>query len=269
MPSLAHWGWALVFVFDGGDGFPLAHGRRRPGEQVRARAEVYLAEHYFVVAVESELHHQPPRPDAAPFLLRHEREALPVAQPPAMLQEHGPRAGLRVPAPFPHRARLALALAGLGPYGGEEVPRPVAVARHGGGEPVRELGGVRGVDVGVVDERARRLGAGDARTEVRLEQLVLGRVGEESRERARRRRLVGEARRRGYHSVSGFRSRETRTSPICCGVSAARARVVYTRARSTPNSRQNNRIRTPIRRSISFSQEKLTFSRSFETRTGS
>jgi hypothetical protein len=101
MPSLAHWGWALVFVFDGGDGFPLAHGRRRPGEQVRARAEVYLAEHYFVVAVESELHHQPPRPDAAPFLLRHEREALPVAQPPVRLHEHGPRASLRVPAPFP------------------------------------------------------------------------------------------------------------------------------------------------------------------------
>jgi hypothetical protein len=202
MPSLAHWGWALVFVFDGGDGFPLEHGRRRPGEQVLARAEVYLAEHYFVVAVESELHHQPPRPDAAPFLLRHEREALPVAQPPVRLHEHGPRASLRVPAPFPHRARLALALAGLGPYGGEEVPGAVAVARHGGGEPVRELGGVRGVDVGVVDERARRLGAGDARTEVRLEQLVLGRVGEESRARARRRRLVGEARRRGYHSVS-------------------------------------------------------------------
>ena len=166
------------------------HRRRRRGVlgAGRARAEVDLAQDQLLlfVDVEAELHHQPPGAVAlAGVVLGDEGEALPVPQAAAGGGgEHGLRAGLRVPAPgaVVHRARLAAALEP--PHGAEEVPRLVAAApRHRRREPPREVGGVGGVHVGLVDDeparrrRRRRLVAGDDPwAEVRLDELLLGRV---------------------------------------------------------------------------------------------
>uniref|UniRef100_A0A8R7PTS9 Uncharacterized protein n=1 Tax=Triticum urartu TaxID=4572 RepID=A0A8R7PTS9_TRIUA len=97
-----------------GVGLPLARGRRRGGFLVvlgGARAEVDLAEGDLVlaVAVQAELHHEPPGADPHTVLLGDEREVLAMAQEASAVvvrRDHGLGAGLGVPAPLlgVHRA---------------------------------------------------------------------------------------------------------------------------------------------------------------------